>query len=104
MGRGGSVLCCYLLPDTHVPLGDLLHNATVVNVEPIVFTIRCFAEGKVWGDEYKMVLTVQKMGDVGYVSGCHGEFSHSDYREFEVRMAEYGITKLEWSRKCQQHS
>ena len=70
----------------------------MVDVEPIVFTIRCFAEGKSWGDEYKTALTVQKLDDIGYASGCHGEFSMKDFRELERKMKEYGIKKLKWKR------
>ena len=70
----------------------------MVHVEPIVFTIRVFAEGKGWGDEYEIVLTVQKMDDIGYCSGCHGKFSISEYRELEKKLKKYGIKKLKWSR------
>jgi len=70
----------------------------MVHVEPVFFTIRIFAEGKSWGDEYKLVLTVQKIGETGFCSGCHGDFTMSDYREVERSMKEFGINKLEWKR------
>ena len=70
----------------------------MVHVEAVFFTIRIFAEGKSWGDEYKTVLTVQKIEDVGFCSGCHGSFDMADYREVERKLKKYGIKKLKWSR------
>jgi hypothetical protein len=70
-----------------------------IHLEPIVITVRCFDKGKSWGDDYKTVLTVSKLGDIGYASGCHGEFSMSDFRELQRSLKKYGISKLKWARK-----
>jgi hypothetical protein len=69
-----------------------------IHLEPIFFTVRIFADGKSWGDEYKAVLTVQKMGEVGFCSGCHGDINIMDYREVERALSEHGIKKMKWNR------
>jgi hypothetical protein len=70
----------------------------IIHLEPLVIQVRCFDDGKEWGDVYKTVLTVQKLGEVGFCSGCHGEFSMSDFRELERQLKEFGITELKWNR------
>lgn len=71
----------------------------MINVEPIIFTLRSFRnDGSGYGDPYRAVCTVQKVGNVGHVSGLHGDFSLTDYHEMRLRLREYGIDKLEWLR------
>jgi len=71
----------------------------VVHLEPIVFTVRAFKQGE-YGDPYDAVCTLQKMGDVGYVSGCHGKLSHKTVRELGNVAARYGMTRIEWRRSA----
>ena len=47
----------------------------MIHLEPIVFTARLIRDGGQYGDEYTAVATVQKIGSVGYVSGCHGKIN-----------------------------
>ena len=68
------------------------------HIQPVFFTCRLFEEGGKWGDEYKLVVTVQKIGDVGYCTGCHGEFAMNDFRDLQRRLKKYGIKKLKWDR------
>jgi hypothetical protein len=74
----------------------------MVDVEPVTFTIRFFKKGKKYGDEYKAICTVQKIGCVAYVSGLHGEISRRDYEEFSDKMSELGCTELRWLKNGQE--
>ena len=70
----------------------------VIHVEPIVLMCRKFSGNDKWGDEYKAVLTVQKIDNVGYCAGCHGEFTVTDFRDLQRKLKTYGIKKLKWDR------
>jgi hypothetical protein len=71
----------------------------MIHIEPVVLICRKFKDGDEWGDEYEGVMTIQKIGDVGFCAGAHGEVSIRDFRELERSLKKYGISKLKWTRK-----
>jgi hypothetical protein len=70
----------------------------VVHLEPIVFTVRGFLDGGEYGDPYDAVCTLQKMGNTGFVSGCHGNLNHRVVSELGAAAARYGMTRIKWRR------
>ena len=70
----------------------------MVHVEPITFTVRLFLKGKVWGDPFDGVCTVQKTGSVGFVSAYHGKLNKAGTVQLLEELEQYGITELKWVR------
>ena len=70
----------------------------MLHIEPIVFTVRVFLNGKEWGDPYDGVCTVQKTGTVGFVSGYHGKLDKQAVVDLAHELEPYGITELRWVR------
>ena len=69
-----------------------------IHLDPIVFTGRLFLKGKKWGDPYDAVFTVQKIGNVGYVSGCHGKINKQAVLDLGDELAKFGMTEVKWVR------
>ena len=69
-----------------------------VHLEPIVFTVRVFLEGGTFGDPYDAICTLQRAGNIGYVSACHGRLNHRVVTELETEAAKFGMQHLEWRR------
>ena len=70
----------------------------MLHIEPIVFTARLLPDGGQYGDEYRAVATVQKMGNVGFVSACHGEIDKRAVLDLGDALEQYGITEIKWLR------
>jgi hypothetical protein len=68
----------------------------MVDIEAISFTVRFFSEGKLYGDEYKAILTVQKSGYIAFISGLHGSINRKDYDELTDKLEALGVTELRW--------
>ena len=70
----------------------------MIHIEPIVFTARLLPDGGRYGDDYRAVATVQKIGSVGYVSGCHGELDRKAVIDLSDELAKFGMTEVKWMR------
>ena len=68
----------------------------MIHLEPIVFTARLIRDGGQYGDKYTAVATVQKIGSVGYVSGCHGKINKRAVIELGEQMEKLGMTEMKW--------
>ena len=68
----------------------------MIHLEPIVFTARLIRDGGQYGDEYTAVATVQKIGSVGYVSGCHGKINKRGGIQLGEQMEKLGMTEMKW--------
>ena len=64
----------------------------MIHLEPIVFTARLLPDGGKYGDPFKAVATVQKVGNVGYVSGCHGKINKQAIIDLGDELAKFGMT------------
>lgn len=71
----------------------------MVDLEPITFTVRFFEPGCAYGEPYKAVMTVQRMGHIALCSGLKGEIGRRDYDEFFRQMGEMGVTEVHWLRQ-----
>ena len=67
----------------------------MVNLEPIVWTGRVFLKGS-WGDKYDAVFTVQRVGNVGYVSACHGKINKQAVLDLQEQLEALGMTEMKW--------
>jgi len=68
-----------------------------IEIEPTSFIVRLFPDGAGYWDEYDAVMTVQKMGHIGFVSGLHGRISRVEHERCCDRLREeHGITELRW--------
>ena len=71
-----------------------------IEIEPTSFTVRLFADGKGYWDDYEAIMTVQKMGQIGFISGLHGHISRIDHDTFcDMIRDEYGVTELRWLKR-----
>ena len=70
----------------------------MIHLEPIVFTARLLPDGGKYGDPFKAVATVQKVGNVGYVSGCHGKITKQAIIDLGDELAKFGMTEMKWVR------
>ena len=70
----------------------------MVHLDPVVFTGRVFLKGGSWGDPYDAVFTVQKMGNVGFVSGCHGKINRRAVMDLTAQLETFGMTEVKWLR------
>jgi len=71
----------------------------MIDIEPITFTVRFFEPGCNYGDPYKAVMTVQRMGHIALCSGLNGEISRRDYDEFFRQLEEMGVSEVHWLRQ-----
>lgn len=67
-----------------------------VNLEPVVFLLRFYGEGKSFDnkDAYEAVATVSKFGNKAYIQGLQGSMTRSQYAQLFVELAEHGIEYL----------
>ena len=70
----------------------------MIHIEPVVFIARLLPDGGKYGDEYKAVATVQKMGNVGFVSGCHGKINRRAVMDLTAQLETFGMTEVKWLR------
>jgi len=71
-----------------------------IEIEPVTFICRLFAEGQGYWDEYEAVMTLQKMGPIGFVSALHGTITRADHDMLcEMLKEDYGLTEIRWLRK-----
>ena len=63
-----------------------------------MFTARLLPDGGKYGDPFKAVATVQKVGNVGYVSGCHGKITKRAIIDLGDELAKFGMTEVKWVR------
>ena len=67
----------------------------MVNLEPITWTGRVFLNGS-WGSKYDAVFTVQRVGNVGYVSACHGKINKQAVLDLQEQLEALGMTEMKW--------
>ena len=70
----------------------------MIHLEAITFTARLLPDGGKYGDPFKAVATVQKVGSVGYVSGCHGKINKQAVIDLGDELAKFGMTEVKWVR------
>ena len=70
----------------------------MVHLEPVLFTGRVFIRGGRWGDPYDAVFTVQRVGNVGYVSACHGKINKQAVLDLQEQLEALGMTEMKWRR------
>ena len=70
----------------------------MVHLDPILFTGRVFLKGKTWGDPYDTVFTVQKVGNMAHISGCHGKINKQAIIDLGDELAKFGMTEVKWVR------
>ena len=68
----------------------------MIHLEPIVFTARLLPKDGRYGDEYSAVATVQRMGNVGFVSACKGKINKQAVLDLGDELEKFGITELKW--------
>lgn len=70
-----------------------------VHLEPVVLTARFYEGGKSYenGDPYDGVCTVQKEGNVAYISAAHGRVARHR-RELFRKLRAMGIKQVRWVR------
>ena len=73
-------------------------HKVVVHLEPILLTGRVFIKGGRWGDPYDAVFTVQRVGNVGYVSACHGKINKQAVLDLQEQLEALGMTEMKWRR------
>ena len=61
-----------------------------------MFTARLLPDGSKYGDDYSAVATVQKVGNVGYVSACHGKINKQAVLDLGEQLEQYGMTEMKW--------
>ena len=69
-----------------------------IHLEPIVFTARLLPKMGRYGDDYKAVATVQKIGSVGHVSACMGKLDRRAVLDLSEELEKFGITEMKWIR------
>ena len=68
-----------------------------IEIEPTSFTVRLFADGKGYWDEYEAIMTIQKMGHIAFETGLHGNISRVDHDRYCDLIRElHGVTELRW--------
>ena len=61
-----------------------------------MFTARLIRDGGQYGDEYTAVATVQKIGNVGYISACQGKINKQAVLDLGEQLEQYGMTEMKW--------
>ena len=74
----------------------------MLEIEPIVFTCRGWTKGTDKYAPYQTVMTLQRVGHVGLVSGLHGELSIELREQFMQEARKLGITELQFVRQKDQ--
>jgi len=71
-----------------------------IEIEPTSFTVRLFKDNAGYWDAYEAIMTVQKMGHIGFISGLHGDISRVDHEKAcDMLREEHGITELRWLKR-----
>ena len=63
-----------------------------------MFTGRVFLKGGQWGDRYDAVFTVQRIGNIRYVSACHGKINKQAVLDLQEQLEALGMTEMKWRR------
>ncbi len=72
----------------------------MIHVQPIVFTVRFYEEGKIYPDPFIAVATVQLMGAYTiYVGAMNGKINRQNLRDMAKYFKDFGIKYVLAQRK-----
>ncbi len=70
----------------------------MLTLTPIVWIVRSGSSHEVYGDPYEGVATIQRCGDVAYISAACGELPIGDQLELKKRIREMGFKTAVYDR------
>jgi len=71
-----------------------------MNIDPVVFIVRFYEDGKSFEnkDKYKLSATLQKIDNIGHLLGLSGEMNRQDLKDLTKGLYELGIDYLKVTR------